>query len=132
MVESRRHRHLLAEIARQIDDGDPRVRAVKLREQRDAAVAAAVVDVDDFGGAGNAGEHRAEPAMELRQHGFLVIDRDHDRQRSARLLRWRGARVAGFGSGHGRRFQNSHGRRGYPAGRGIVPLVQGTGAAYFR
>jgi hypothetical protein len=79
VVEAGAHRDFLAEVARQVDEGDARVSFPQRHEQRPCAVAAAVVDIDDFGAGAERIEHRSEPTVELRQYGLLVVDRDDDR-----------------------------------------------------
>ena len=83
MVEPRAHRDFLAEIAREIDDGDARVGAVEFDEQAHRRVTTTVVDVDDFGieVGGERIQHRGEPLVEFRQHRLLVAHRHDHRQR---------------------------------------------------
>ena len=62
VVETRAHRHFLAEVARQVDDGDARVRVVQRGKQRPSMPSlAAVVHVDDF--------DRLPPGGRARQRG---------------------------------------------------------------
>ena len=69
---------VLAEIAGQQNHaGDIRTFQILGAEQTRGLVATAVVDEDHFVRTTEPLEHRIQPFDELRQHGLLVVDRDH-------------------------------------------------------
>ncbi len=79
LVEARRHRQLLTEIARQSDEPVARVGFRPRLENDRAAIRAAVVDENNLGGAIQIGKHPVKPMKQQRQDGLLVEDRYHQR-----------------------------------------------------
>ena len=71
-------RELMSEVAGELRDLEAWIALVHLDEHQVAEVGAAVVDEDRLGVAVEAGEHRGQAALKLRQGLLLVVDRDDD------------------------------------------------------
>ncbi len=80
VLESRHDRHVLAEIgAEQYHAGDVGPALELFAQDRRGAIAAAVVDEDQFVAGAERIERRIDAVEQRLQAGFLVIDRDDDR-----------------------------------------------------
>ena len=84
VIEAGHQRRLLAEVARQRKHLHVECFRRQRAGDREAVVAAAVVDVDHLAGEAallaQPPRHRGEPLVETREAGGLVVDRHHDRQ----------------------------------------------------
>jgi hypothetical protein len=81
LFEAGQDRHVLAVVAvEEHHAGHVRTLAVLLGQDRHRVVAAAVVDEDDFVGQAQLVHRGIQAREQVGQAGFLVIDRDDDRQ----------------------------------------------------
>ena len=65
--------HLLAEVARQVEHGDPGITRAQLVEHGHRAIAAPVIDEQDLGALAQPIQAGGETAMELDQHRLLIV-----------------------------------------------------------
>ncbi len=79
LIQPRRQRRLLAEIARQVVDAKPGVGSLQADQTRQRPILAAVVDADEFPRETGAIEHRDQPVMQRLEIGFLVVAGNDDR-----------------------------------------------------
>ena len=84
MREPGRKRRGLPEVAVEIDDADMRVRRGQQLEARERAVAAAVVDEEDFVRPAEVARDPGELGMERRDVLLFIVDRDDQRERRGR------------------------------------------------
>jgi hypothetical protein len=86
VIDTGAQRHLVAEVAREVDDADAVVAGHDALEELERAVGAAIVDVDDLEvEVRQTVEGRAQAAMELLDPGFLLVHgRDDGDQRTIR------------------------------------------------
>src|SRR5204863_8842637 len=78
-IEPGRDRHLVAKVAREVNDLEARVAPAQLGQQLRAPVRAPVVDEDYLRRPVEPVEHGAETPLQLRERVLLVEDRDDER-----------------------------------------------------
>ena len=122
-AQTRRHRRLLAEVAREADRTQRGIDSAQGGDLGKSHVPAAVVDEDDLvAGEGQGLEDRRQPRVQFAERAALVIPRDHHRQpwqrrrreggprRGRRNSGGIGMRIAQIGAGHGFTFEKISGR----------------------
>jgi hypothetical protein len=86
VVDARRHRRLMPEIAREADDLESPILGVHLPQQLRGAVAAAVVHENDLPHLAAAINGGKQPPPQLRQALLLIEDRHDDRNHPAAII----------------------------------------------
>ena len=78
LIEARRQRRGLPEVAPQPDDFQPPVGLHQVRQQLEAAIARRIVNEENLIRLGHAFEHGGEPVVEPQNRPLFVVDRDND------------------------------------------------------
>ena len=77
MIESRRKRNMMSEISREAENPNMlRIPLLKFQKNLQRIVARAIIDENNFVGSAKRSHRRRKPAIQLRKHFLLVIDRD--------------------------------------------------------